>query len=131
MTITNPRHAQVVELYKMGIEIDQIAIQVGYARASSVSEIASKYGCIMRRPSGVYGDRDAEILRMSKSGMTGPQIAREVGLSTSAVHSIVSRERKLADDNEEASDVRVKAWSASPAAIARAVAKHCRRGVSA
>ena len=129
MTITNKKHAKVMEFDALGMKLENIAILCGYASAATVSGIIKKYGGKPRNPVFCHEERNNRIVQMARDGHSAADISGVMGLHHSTVRSVIRESRKEAET--KASDRRVKAWSCSPAAVNRAAAKLARRKVSA
>jgi len=114
-------------LYPTDMHLAEVAKLVGYNNGCNVTRRAVALGLTKRSDAAVTAKRDAQICRSVENGVPIKDVAALHKISPQRVVAIL-RSKTLA---EGASDVRVKAWSASPAAIAAALAKLQARGVSA
>lgn len=117
---------EFTRMWTAGVPTADMAKHFGYSNKHSVSGRASAMGLTPRNDTEANKLRDRDIFNAYLGGMTGAQIAKAWGLSKSATSEIIrkmkARHPKRVDP--AAADTRVLAWSASPAAIAKALAKH-------
>lgn len=100
-------------LYPTKMHLAEVAKRVGYNNGCNVTRRAVELGLPKRTDAAETFKRDAQICRAVENGVALQEVANLHGLSRQRIVAIVRGQTRA----NEASNVRVKAWSVSPAAI--------------
>ena len=113
-------------MWNDGAPLTEIAAKFGYSRTASVSGRARDMGLKSRQNPNETAERNRQIFNAHLDGQSKSIIAKRFGISVKRVSDIVQdlSERHPTRTQPSVDDTRVLAWSASPAAIAKALAKH-------
>jgi uncharacterized protein YggE len=127
-------YAEIERLYKAGVTVDEIAARVGLNSGGAVSYAVSKMQLVGRLEQ--KAERDATIAAEYDAGATSKELSEKYGLAPKYIAQIVREHRRkisVPHVTRKVQPVRKKGprFSASPAAIAAALAKLQARGVPA
>jgi DNA-binding CsgD family transcriptional regulator len=128
---------QIEHLYKQGLPVKEIAKIVGLNSGGAVSFIATqKLGLESRNDHHTKTSRDAAIVSAYEAGATSKELSEQYGFAPKYIAQIVREHRRkisVPHVTRKVQPVRknVPRFSASPAAIAAALAKLQARGASA
>lgn len=117
MTAAKFNRDELERMWAEGATLAQIRDHFGYACTGSVSGVVARLGLPKRNPVGETAQRDADILEDHRNGASVAELMRDYSLSKSRISRILADGR--AANPPEPSNVRVKAWSCSPAAVYR------------
>lgn len=124
MTVCKSNPEEFARLWNAGIPAAEIAKRLGYTNPASVSGRARSLGLKTRNDRGRNIERDREIMACHRRGMSCVEISKEFGICSSRVSKIIGEMRERFP---VAAVKRAPVLSASPQAIARALAKMERR----
>lgn len=117
MTASKCDNEKFARMWAEGFTLAQLRDHFGYACTGSVSGVVARLGLPKRNPVGETAQRDADILEDHRNGASVAELMRDYSLSKSRITHILADGR--AANPPEPSNVRVKAWSCSPAAVDR------------
>lgn len=121
-----PDRAELSRLWNDGVPAAKIASMFGYASKACVYTAVRRLGLPPRAEVDVNERRNRDMLADYHRGMTCGEIAKAYNLSRSRAIRIIQQMLEQFPDHVAANG-RVVAFSASPQAIARALAKMERR----
>lgn len=115
-----------ISMWNAGAPISDMARHFGYSAGGAVSARASRMGLKPRHDIEANKTRDMAMFNAHLEGVLGRVIAKRFGVSQSFVSKVIiqmtARYPNRVDPPPDGT--RILAWSASPAAIAKALAKH-------